>query len=221
MNNNFTQLSQLSKVKETLVINNIPKKIQVWRGEIFYADINGNIGSEQGGIRPVLVVQNDIGNTYSPTTIVVMLTSELGKAKLPTHIELSSALHGLASDSVALFEQIRTIDKKRLREKICKLDELTMEKVDKALLVAIMAHKSRQPIDRLPNTMQQIINRKLDNIYHYEGLLNSKDFKTPNFEQMCRMEYDLCLEDLKVYCKRKDLRYEDYYKETLVKEIAM
>lgn len=103
------------------------------RGDIFYADLSPVIGSEQGGVRPVLIVQNDIGNKYSPTVIASAITSQINKAKLPTHIELSAKDYGLPKDSVILLEQIRTIDKKRLREKIGHLDDELMEKVNDAL----------------------------------------------------------------------------------------
>ena len=90
----------------------------VKRGDIFYADLSPVIGSEQGGIRPVIIIQNDIGNKYSPTVIVSAITSQINKAKLPTHVEISSVEYGLNRDSVVLLEQIRTLDKKRLKEKI-------------------------------------------------------------------------------------------------------
>lgn len=106
------------------------------RGDIFYADLSPVIGSEQGGIRPVLIVQNDIGNKYSPTVIASAITSQINKAKLPTHIELSAKDYGLPRDSVILLEQIRTIDKKRLREKIGHLDDELMEKVNDAITVS-------------------------------------------------------------------------------------
>ncbi|GAE87365.1 MULTISPECIES: type II toxin-antitoxin system PemK/MazF family toxin [Acetivibrio] len=106
------------------------------RGDIFYADLSPVIGSEQGGIRPVLIVQNDIGNKYSPTVIASAITSQINKAKLPTHIELSAKEYGLPKDSVVLLEQIRTIDKKRLREKIGHLDDELMEKVNEALTIS-------------------------------------------------------------------------------------
>lgn len=106
------------------------------RGDIFYADLSPVIGSEQGGVRPVLIVQNDIGNKYSPTVIASAITSQINKAKLPTHIELNAKDYGLPKDSVILLEQIRTIDKKRLREKIGHLDDELMEKVNDALTVS-------------------------------------------------------------------------------------
>lgn len=110
--------------------------MSVKRGEIYYADLSPVIGSEQGGIRPVLVVQNDVGNKYSPTVIAAAITSKINKAKMPTHIELSANEYGLNKDSVILLEQIRTIDKQRLREKIGKLDINMMGKVDKALFIS-------------------------------------------------------------------------------------
>ena len=107
--------------------------MEIKRGDIFYADLSPVVGSEQGGIRPVLVIQNDVGNRYSPTIIVSAITSRLSKTKLPTHIEIPGELYGLSKDSVILLEQIRTIDKRRLREKIGHLDESIMMKVNEAL----------------------------------------------------------------------------------------
>lgn len=107
------------------------------RGEIYFAQLNPVIGSEQGGIRPVLVVQNDVGNQYSPTTIILAITSQINKAKLPTHVELKAEKYGLEKDSVILGEQIRTIDKMRLKQKIAFLDEETMAKVNHALSISM------------------------------------------------------------------------------------
>ena len=106
------------------------------RGDIFYADLSPVIGSEQGGLRPVLIVQNDVGNRYSPTVIAAAITSKMGKTKLPTHIDVSAPDVGLAKDSVILLEQIRTLDKKRLREKMGILNKSDMYKIDKALSVS-------------------------------------------------------------------------------------
>ena len=108
----------------------------VKRGDIYYADLSPVVGSEQGGIRPVLIVQNDIGNKYSPTVIAAAITSQINKAKMPTHIEIDAADYGLAKDSVILMEQIRTIDKRRLREKIGHLDDAVMRRVNDALAIS-------------------------------------------------------------------------------------
>ena len=108
----------------------------VKRGDMYYADLSPVVGSEQGGVRPVLIVQNDIGNNYSPTVIAAAITSQINKAKMPTHIELAAKEYGLNKDSVILLEQIRTIDKKRLREKIGHLDERLMSEVNESLLVS-------------------------------------------------------------------------------------
>ena len=107
------------------------------RGDVFYADLRPVIGSEQGGIRPVLIIQNDIGNKHSPTVIVAAITSKMNKAKLPTHIELSSEKYAMDKDSVILLEQLRTIDKKRLKDKVCHLDSEIMKKVDKVLQISL------------------------------------------------------------------------------------
>lgn len=108
----------------------------VKRGDIFYADLRPVVGSEQGGMRPVLIVQNDTGNKHSPTVIAAAITSQTGKARLPTHIELNAQSVGLSRDSVILLEQVRTIDKSRLRERMGKLDDTTMTKVDNAIAVS-------------------------------------------------------------------------------------
>ena len=108
----------------------------VRRGDIYYADLSPVVGSEQGGVRPVLIIQNNTGNRYSPTVIAAAITSQTGKAKLPTHIELSAERSGLSRDSVVLLEQIRTLDKRRLREKMGRADDAVMEKIDTAIAVS-------------------------------------------------------------------------------------
>ncbi|MBE6654140.1 MAG: type II toxin-antitoxin system PemK/MazF family toxin [Ruminococcaceae bacterium] len=108
----------------------------VKRGDIFYADLSPVVGSEQGGLRPVLIVQNDVGNKYSPTVIAAAITSKLDKAKLPTHIDIFAEEFGLSKNSVVLLEQIRTLDKRRLREKMGHLDEVLMQKVNDAITIS-------------------------------------------------------------------------------------
>lgn len=108
----------------------------VKRGDIYYADLSPVIGSEQGGMRPVLIVQNDVGNKFSPTVIAAAITSQRDKAQLPTHIQLSSQSCGLSKDSVVLLEQVRTIDKKRLKEKMGRIEDTAMGEIDKALTIS-------------------------------------------------------------------------------------
>ena len=115
----------------------------VKRGDIFYADLSPVVGSEQGGTRPVLIVQNDTGNRHSPTVIAAAITSQTGKARLPTHINITGGSVGLSKDSVILLEQIRTIDKKRLREHMGHLDENQMSMVDNAIAVSFGLSDSR------------------------------------------------------------------------------
>lgn len=112
-------------------------EVKMKRGDIFYADLNPVVGSEQGGIRPVLVIQNNIGNKYSPTVIVAAITSRINKAKLPTHVKIDSGVDELNENSVILLEQIRTIDKKRLQQRLSHLDKETMEKVNKAISISL------------------------------------------------------------------------------------
>ena len=111
--------------------------MQVKRGDIYYADLSPVVGSEQGGIRPVLIVQNDVGNKHSPTIIVAAITSKQNKAKLPTHIELSAKRYDMERDSVILLEQLRTVDKRRLKDRVCHLDEDMMRQVNKGLMISL------------------------------------------------------------------------------------
>jgi len=115
----------------------------VRRGDIYYADLSPVVGSEQGGVRPVLIVQNDTGNRHSPTVIVAAITSQMGKAKLPTHIELAAQSYGLPKDSVILLEQIRTLDKRRLRERMGRVEGDIMERVDAAIAVSFGLQRNR------------------------------------------------------------------------------
>ena len=111
--------------------------ISVKRGDIYYADLSPVVGSEQGGLRPVLIIQNDVGNRYSPTVIAAAITSRMGKTRLPTHIDIYSDKAGLAKDSVILLEQIRTLDKRRLKERIGELPPATMLRVNRAILISL------------------------------------------------------------------------------------
>ena len=110
------------------------------RGDIFYADLRPVVGSEQGGIRPVIVLQNDAGNKYSPTIICAAITSKMNKAKLPTHVEIDAKKYQIVKNSVILLEQVRTIDKQRLKDLVCHLDKEIMNKVDEALKISFELH---------------------------------------------------------------------------------
>lgn len=114
--------------------------LNIKRGDIFYADLSPVVGSEQGGIRPVLIIQNDIGNKYSPTVICAAITSKM-KAKLPTHVEIDACRYHIVKDSVILLEQLRTIDKKRLKDKVCHLDGDAIFRVNKALMISLEMEK--------------------------------------------------------------------------------
>ena len=115
-------------------------RVVIRRGDIYYADLRPVIGSEQGGVRPVLVIQNDIGNKHSPTVICAAITSKMNKAKLPTHVELNTRRCAMVRDSVILLEQLRTIDKQRLKDLVCHLDKNIMTKVDEALKISLSLH---------------------------------------------------------------------------------
>ena len=127
----------LQKITWKRRLPKVNTNLDIKRGYLYYADLSPVVGSEQGGVRPVLIIQNDLGNKYSPTVIAAAITSQTGKTKLPTHIEISAHEYGLNKDSVILLEQIRTIDKKRLREKIGCLDKNMMLKVDNSLQISL------------------------------------------------------------------------------------
>ena len=114
--------------------------MQVRRGDILYADLSPVVGSEQGGIRPVLIIQNDVGNRHSPTVICAAITSRMNKAKLPTHVEIDASKYQIVKNSVILLEQIRTIDKQRLKDMVCHLDKEIMNKVDEAIRISFELH---------------------------------------------------------------------------------
>ena len=131
-----TQALRLAqKIKERIFSRD--DQMNIKRGDIYYADLSPVVGSEQGGLRPVLIVQNDVGNKYSPTVIAAAITSKMGKARLPTHIDIPGTDAGLSKDSVILLEQVRTIDKKRLKEKMGHLDDGTMNHVNNAIAVSL------------------------------------------------------------------------------------
>lgn len=114
--------------------------MQIRRGDIYYADLSPVVGSEQGGIRPVLIIQNDVGNRHSPTVICAAITSRMNKAKLPTHIEMDAKEYQIVKNSVILLEQIRTVDKQRLKEFVCRTDRKLMRKVNEALKISLELH---------------------------------------------------------------------------------
>ena len=122
--------------------------MNIRRGDIFFADLRPVVGSEQGGIRPVLIIQNDMGNRHSPTVICAAITSKMNKAKLPTHIALEVSKYNIIKDSVILLEQIRTIDKSRLREKVCHLDDEILARINHALCLSLALEDEKQLVSQ-------------------------------------------------------------------------
>jgi len=214
-----------NNIDKGVVINKIntkpSNKILVKRGQVFWADLgNNNQGSEQSGRRPVIIIQNDVGNTYSPTTIIAVITSQLTKAKLPVHVELQKEINNMPQDSVILFEQIRTLDKRRLQDKICQLDELMMRKIDKAIgtslgikIAEVEQDKKpkveENPLERLPQNIQNIINDKLDDIKGLERTISNITRQSLIKHLMEERESKLLL--LERICIKYNLNYKDYY----------
>jgi len=197
------------------------KKIIVRRAEVYWSDLQGSQGSEQGGERPVLIIQNDVGNTYSPTTIVAVITSQLTKAKLPVHVELQKEINNMPQDSVILFEQIRTLDKRRLKDKICELDELMMKKIDKAIGTSLgikvaepeqekTSKTEKAPLEKLHEKLRNKIEEMLDDIYTYEKALCKTRNESLRNNLIEQREAFLWL--LQNFCENNKLNYRDYYK---------
>ena len=133
----YLSVKRTTAYKEEPDQNRSVNCVVIKRGDIFYADLRPVVGSEQGGIRPVLIIQNDVGNRHSPTVICAAITSKMNKAKLPTHIEIDASAYGIEKDSVILLEQLRTIDKRRLKDKVCHLDSAMLDKVNHALEISL------------------------------------------------------------------------------------
>ena len=133
----YLSVKRTTAYKEKPDQNRSVNCVVIKRWDIFYADLRPVVGSEQGGIRPVLIIQNDVGNRHSPTVICAAITSKMNKAKLPTHIEIDASAYGIEKDSVILLEQLRTIDKRRLKDKVCHLDSAMLDKVNHALEISL------------------------------------------------------------------------------------
>lgn len=196
-------------------INNINLK-DIKRGDVVWVKLFGSVGSEQSSDehgRPCVVIQNNIGNAFSPTIIVACITSQLTKAKLPIHVEISSSeKYGLTKNSVVLLEQLRTLDKRlRIVKKAGHLDDLVMKKINKALEISVLEMEEKTPLERLDKFLREVIIRKIDNIHSFEkAWINSKT-NNESFKNMCLKERQLCLEDLEDFCIYNNLNYKDYY----------
>ena len=151
----------------------------VRRGDIFYADLSPVVGSEQGGLRPVLIIQNDVGNRYSPTVIAAAITSRMGKTKLPTHIDVYADRVGLSKDSVILLEQIRTLDKRRLREKMGHLDEDVMAEVNNAIAVSFGLHEGLRRDEDTPHNHTDAPPIQAPPRIHHNPIADPRPAKSP------------------------------------------
>ena len=179
--------------------------LDIKRGDLFYADLSPVIGSEQGGVRPVLIIQNNIGNKYSPTVIIAAITSQINKAKLPTHIEISSSEYGLNKDSVILLEQIRTIDKSRIIEGsyIGRVDRATMKKIDEAMSISVGLENQRdfevrKQVKEVEYWMRTV-DDLLDDVYASQEQIKQRAVRL-------KMEYN----KLKEICKNSRVYLSDY-----------
>lgn len=187
------------------------------RGEVFYADLSGNIGSEQGngenGLRPVVIIQNNIGNKHSPTVIVAAITSVLTKSKLPTHVEMMSEEYNLPKNSIALFEQVRTLDKRRLKDKICYLGDDMQKKLDNAVIISMTNPTPKTLLEKLPTEMRRHIINTLKEIKKKE--ITIQEMRQEGYDKsFVKKMFDKKITILKqfiIYCRNHQLNYEDFY----------
>lgn len=212
-------VSELLKYKESLekdlehkqIDNNTEQKEISW-GDIYWVNLGMGVGSEQGSNeygRPCMIIQNNTGNKFSPTVIVAIITSKMSKADIPTHVKIEGC--GLNKPSEILLEQIRTVDKKRIRGYIGHVNDIISKKVQKAL--EISQKQQLSPIDRIKNDeIRKVIEIKLKNIEGYERVLFTTKSKGSKFYNMCLEERLIWLSDLESYCKKNGLNFKDYYK---------
>lgn len=210
--------NKLEQIKRNIELSQ-KQNINIVRGGIYYANVDGNIGSEQGGIRPVVVIQNQVGNVHSPTTIVAMITSQQSKAKLPTHVEIKGC--GLEKDSVVLLEQVRTLDKIRIRSFVGNVDELTMKKIDKARDISMGELKRKQPIDYLSKWAKKEIMTALENVYLYEDALRNARQDNISFRTVCLKEIEMYMNDFKYLCDKNKINYKELYKDYKARDMEL
>lgn len=210
--------NKLEQIKRDIELSQ-KQNINIVRGGIYYANVDGNIGSEQGGIRPVVVIQNQVGNVHSPTTIVAMLTSQQSKAKLPTHVEIKGC--GLEKDSVVLLEQVRTLDKIRIISFVGNVDELTMKKIDKARDISMGELKRKQPIDYLSKWAKKEIMTALENVYLYEDALRNARQDNISFRTVCLKEIEMYMNDFKYLCDKNKINYKELYKDYKARDMEL
>lgn len=209
-------VDELLKYKESLekqvgytnkINNNTNKRCISW-GDIYYAELDGQ-GSEQSGFRPVIIIQNNVGNRFSPTVLIATITSKLGKANIPTHVTIEG--YGLKSKSVIEAEQIKTIDKNRLKSYVGRIDDyITINRIIKA--IGISTAQDLDPLDRIKDEdIREIIEDKLDKIRSYERILS--DGENSDFINHCLYSKQLELDELQDFCKENGLNYKNYYTE--------
>lgn len=210
--------NKLEQIKRDIELSQ-KQNINIVRGGIYYANVDGNIGSEQGGIRPVVVIQNQVGNLHSPTTIVAMITSQQSKAKLPTHVEIKGC--GLEKDSVVLLEQVRTLDKIRIISFVGNVDELTMKKIDKARDISMGELKRKQPIDYISKWAKKEIMTALENVYLYEDALRNARQDNISFRTVCLKEIEMYMNDFKYLCDKNKINYKEFYKDYKARDMEL
>lgn len=218
-------MNRINYNSQRVNIENIDMK-DIKRGDILWINLFGSVGSEQASDscgRPCICIQNNIGNTYSPTIIVACITSQMTKAKLPIHVEISSSEeYGLDKDSVVLLEQLRTIDKKkRILRKSGRVDQTMMTKIDKALLVSVFESEEKTPLEKLPKYIRVKMEEMLDDIHTYEKALSKA--KNESLIKNLLEQREAFLGSLQKFCESNKLNYRDYYKmyEKKEEKIAM
>lgn len=201
-----------SEVAMNSINNNVDYK-NIKRGDVLYVDLNKNgvdaVGSEQSGIRYSICLQNNIGNKFSPTIIVALVTSKLTKSRIPTHVEIPAGNFGLPKDSIVMLEQIRTLDKKRIVKNVGTVDDITLLRIDRAKDISLGDLKPKSPLEKLPRSIQNEINKTIKKIYGCDDIL--EDSNNKDLISHLSKERKILLNHLERICSSYELRYEDYY----------
>jgi mRNA interferase MazF len=195
-------------IADNKINNNIDLKDIEW-GEVLYVNLDGGRWSEQNNDRFAICIQNEIGNKYSPTVIVAFVTSQQTKSKLPTHVEISAGQFGLPKDSIVMLEQVRTLDKRRIKSRVGVLDDITKKKIKIAKDISMNELQEKTPLEKLPRYMQNKINKRLNAIKNCEELII--ETKTESLIDLLRKERSDLLYELQIYCEDNNLNYREFY----------
>lgn len=208
VNTNDKKLHSNRNIADNKINNNIDLNDIEW-GEVLYVNLDGGRWSEQNNDRFAICIQNEIGNKYSPTVIVAFVTSQQTKSKLPTHVEISAGQFGLPKDSIVMLEQVRTLDKRRIKSRVGVLDDITKKKIKTAKDISMNALQEKTPLEKLPRYKQEEINKTIKKIYGYDEVIETSQLK--DLINHLKQERKILINHLERICNDNGINYEDYY----------